>query len=231
MRNNRTQSIKKPALFAAIALVAGTGVAAGGSAVHSSNVSADTMPSQEMNVGHSAAAQDLRVKMNNLLSQHVTSSLDTTRAIIDGDQRQIVAAEETQRLNAEDLAAAVGSVYGDAAQSQFDALFKEHIEASNAYAMAEAAGDTNAKQMALDELYEYLDEISAFLSSAAPSLPQQDVYNLLKEHEELINKATDAYYRGDYVQSFQMEREALKQVSRIADALSSGIIAANPSKF
>lgn len=181
--------------------------------------------------GHSQAATDLRVGLNNLLAEHVTSSLNVTRAIASqAPQRNIDGAVEAQYANADALAAAVGSVYGGEAQAQFAGLFREHIVASNQYAMAVAVGDEAGKQAANAELREYLNELSSFFSSAT-GLPMQDVYGLLNEHEELINKSTDAYKAGDYVQSYQMEREALKQVGRIADALTGGIVMSLPERF
>lgn len=230
---------KKRTITAAVAAVAGTALAtSGGTAfamtTESQTQTTSTMPHTQsaMQHGQSQAAVDLRVTMNNLLREHVSSSLDVTRGLAGGaDQRKIDGAKEAQYANADALAAAVGSIYGGAAQAQFSELFREHIVESNKYAAAVGMGDDAAKQAAATELRVYLDDIATFFSTAIPGLPKQDVYGLLNEHEELINKATDAYKAGDYVQSFQMEREALKQVSRAADALSSGIIATQPNKF
>ena len=188
--------------------------------------------SQAMSGHSSQAAEDLRVTMNNLLREHVTVGLTATRSIVDGaPQSQINAAESAQLLNADALAQAVGSVYGGEAQASFSTLFKEHIEQSNRYAVAVANGDQNAKAMALTELQDYLHDIAAFFSGAIPGLQEQDAYGLLNEHEELVNKSIEAYKAGDFVQSYQMEREALKQISRAADMISAGIIATQPTKF
>jgi exosome complex RNA-binding protein Csl4 len=194
-----------------------------------------SMMTEPMHAEHkkkSQAAMDLRVGMNNLLREHVSTSLDVTRGLADqAPQAQIDGAMAAQYANADALAAAVGSVYGGAAQAQFSELFKEHITESNAYAQAVGNGDPVAKEAARVELQEYLTEIAAFFSGAIPGLQAQDVYGMLNEHEELINKSTEAYKAGDFVASYQLEREALKQISMAADALSSGIIATQPDKF
>lgn len=85
--------------------------------------------------------------------------------------------------------------------------------------------------MAVTELKEYLNDISVFFSGAIKDLPKNDVYALLEKHETLLNDSTDAYKAGDFTRSYELEREALTQVSTIADALSSGIVATKPELF
>ena len=177
------------------------------------------------------AAIDLRVGLNNLLREHVSVSLDATRAIAsESPQYQIEAANASQLANSDALAAAVGSVYGEDAQYQFSELFREHITESNNYAQAVADGDEEAKEAALMELQEYLNDIAGFLSGAT-GLPEDAVYNLLNEHEELINESTVAFNNGDYARSYEVERTALDQVSGIADTLAEAIVASKPDKF
>ncbi len=232
--------VNKFMVMAAIATVSGAGVLLSGASVgatqdphtQSSTSQHSMSQSQTGHAGQSQAAIDLRVGMNNLLREHVSTSLNVTRSVAGhAPQAQIDGAIAAQYANSDALSGAVGSVYGGEAQAQFSSLFREHIVTSNMYAAAVADGDEEAKQMANVELREYLHDIAAFFSGAIPGLQEQDVYGLLNEHEELINKSTDAFKAGDYVQSYQLEREALKQISRAADILSNGIIATQPAKF
>ncbi len=178
------------------------------------------------------ASIDLRVGLNNLLREHVTTNLTTNRSIVTGaSQAEIDAGVMTQIANADALAGAVGSVYGIDAQNQFSEMFKEHIVESNAIAIAVASGDENARAEANAELEEYLAEIATFFSTAIPVLPYDAVYGLLSEHEALINQSTEAAANGDFNLSYQLEAQALAQVSTIADALAQGIIATQPSMF
>lgn len=180
----------------------------------------------------SQAAIDLRVGLNNLLREHVTSNIAVNRSIASGaPQEEIAAGMDYQLTNSDSIAAAVGSVYGIEAEAQFSEMFREHIVESNNYAMAVAAGDEAAKEMANAELQEYLVEIATFFSTAIPVLPYEDVYALLSEHENLINQSTEAFKYGDYSGSYHLEAQALTQVSGIADALASGIVATQPDKF
>ncbi len=180
----------------------------------------------------SQAAVDLRVGLNGLLREHVTTNLSTNRSIVsDAPQKQIDAGMKAEMANTEGLAKAVGSIYGKEAQAQFLTLFNEHIVESNAIAQAVAAGDMDAKAEATVELEEYLGDITTFFSTAIPVLPYDAVYELLSEHEKLINESTEAFSKGDYEASYALEAKALVQVSTIADALASGIVTTQPDKF
>jgi hypothetical protein len=180
----------------------------------------------------SQAAIDLRVGLNNLLAEHVTTNLTVNRSIADGaSDAEIEGGMQGQLANSDALSAAVGSIYGADAQAQFSEMFREHIVESNAYAMAVADGDESAKEAATAELQEYLEELATFFSTAIPGLPQEDVYALLNEHEELINASTEAFKAGDYNLSYQLEHDALTQVATIADALAAGIVRTQPDSF
>lgn len=177
-------------------------------------------------------AADLRVTLNNLLREHVSSSLDVTRAIVAGaDQNELDGALSAQTANAVAVAGAVGSVFGEDAEKKITPMFVDHIEQSNNYARAVQNGDNSAKQKAQAELNEYLKDISAFFAGAIPSLDEATVNKLLSEHESLLNRSAEAYNAGNFKQSYSLEREALTQVSTISDALAKGIVAAQPKKF
>lgn len=89
---------------------------------------------------------ELRVGMNNLLREHVSSSLVVTRNIVDGKPQDVVdASVAAQMANAGDIATAVGMVYGEEAKEKITGLFVDHIKESNKYAVAIAAGDETPK--------------------------------------------------------------------------------------
>ncbi len=237
MNYQPTNSIKKQGTIVAAAMIMGLVVAGTGAsnamAMEASTSATESSQAQPaMGNQNSQAAVDLKVAMNGLLREHVSSSLNVTRSIVGGEsERQINGAMEAQYANSDALAAAVGSIYGGDAQAQFSTLFREHIVESNKYAKAVAAGDRSAAEAANIELKEYLADISNFFVGAIPGLKYNEVYGLLNEHEELINKSTDAFKAGDFVQSYQMEREALKQISIASNALSTGIVATQPNLF
>ena len=178
------------------------------------------------------AATDLRKALNSLLRDHVTTNLTVNRAIVSGaSEATINQAELAQFANTASLAAAIESIYGAPAAAQFSEMFNEHIAESNNFARAAAAGDEAAKALALVELQEYLAEITTFFTTAIPVLPYNAVYGLLLEHETLINQSTEALINGNFGQSKKFEQQALRQISVIADALASGIVATQPTLF
>lgn len=180
----------------------------------------------------SQASIDLRNGLNILLQEHVTTNLTVNRSIAAGaTQAEIDASIQAQIANSDAISAAIGSIYGAEAEAQFSEMFLEHIEESNNFAIAVAAGDEAAKVEANIELQEYLEEIAVFFSTAIPVLSEEAVYGLLLEHETLINLSTETFASGNTGQSKKFERQALRQISVIADALASGIIETQPDKF
>lgn len=212
----------------ALAIGGTAGYAIGMNMDETSNASGNNNSSQQASVTTKAA--DLRVGLNNLLREHVSVSLDVTRDIVD-DSPDLAASKAAQAANAGAIATAVGNIYGEKAQAQITELFVDHIEQSNAYAAAVEAGDEAAKKAALAELREYLHEIAVFFSGAIEGLPEDTVYALLEEHETLLNDSITAYTAGNFERSYELEREALTQVSGIADALAKGIVETKPDMF
>lgn len=182
------------------------------------------------NTTSSSKSSDLRVGLNNLLREHVSVSLAVTRDIVDGSTH-LEASKAAQTANAVDVAKAVGSVYGEEAQAKITPMFVDHIEQSNNYAAAVAAGDQMAKDAAVVELKEYLEDIAGFFSGAISTLPKDAVYGLLETHENLLNESIDAYKAGDYQKSYDLERQALAQAGSIGDALAKGIVETQPDMF
>lgn len=231
MNENTPKSMIAIAAIVALVLGGGIGYAAGASGSQYENTSSNANV-QTSAKEPSAPAANLRVGMNNLLREHVSTSLDVTRNITDkSPQADVDASIAAQMANAGEIAAVVGSVYGKEAQAQITEMFVEHIEESNKYAQAVASGDESAKAAALTELKEYLKEISAFFSGAINNLPEDTVYALLEEHENLLNQSVEAYAQGDFARSYELERKALTQISAVADALANGIVATKPDSF
>ncbi len=178
------------------------------------------------------AAKDLRVTLTTLLQEHVTTNLDVNRSIASGaSDAEISAAIEGQVANSNSLSVAVGSIYGPEAAAQFSTLFLEHIEESNNFAVAVAAGDEGAKALANEELQEYLVDIANFFSGAIPVLPTDAVYGLLLEHETLMNESTEAVVNQNFGQSKKIEQQAIKQITVVAEALTAGIVETQPQLF
>lgn len=186
------------------------------------------MTSQEQ----STKEADLRVALNNLLREHVTSSLVVTRNIVDGaPAAKIDGAKAAQTANAVAIANAVGSIYGQDAQTAITTPFVEHITQSNNYAQAVADGNMAAQESSLTALRAELRKVATVFNSVIPSLPTDTLYEALSAHEDLLNQAAVEYKAGNFEKAYALENEALVQISGGAEALAGGIVKSKPDMF
>jgi len=188
--------------------------------------------SSSMSMSTTTKAADLRATLNNLLREHVTTNLTVSYNIIDNaPMTKMQASLDAQTANAVAIANAVGSVYGDEAKTAVTAPFVEHLTQSNNYAKAVHAGDAAAEATSLTALQASLRDVANVFNSVIPSLSSDTLYGALNEHETLMNKVAMAYQAGDYTMAYQLEAEALTQISGGADAIAGGIVAAKPELF
>jgi hypothetical protein len=220
-------------IMVVVAIVAALGV---GTLV-GSMVGMNTQKSDQSNVPATSMAADssaakLRVDMNNLLREHVSTSLTVTRNIVDNaSEDKIAGAKIAQTANAVAIAKAVGSIYGEGAQSAITPPFVEHIAQSNNYAVAVKDGDMAAQETSLNALRAELRKVADVFHSVIPSLDSNTLYDALNAHEELLNQAAVEYQKGNFEKAYALENEALVQISGGADALTTGIIASKPDMF
>jgi len=195
------------------------------------NESSMSGTSQSMSSPKTKAA-DLRVTMNNLLREHVSTSLTVTRSIVDqAPEEKLQGAVDAQTANAVAIANAVGSVYGDEAKTAITAPFVDHIMQSNNYAKAVEAGDMAAQETSLVALRADLRKVADVFNSVIPSLSSDTLYDALNAHENLLNESIREYKAGNFAKAYELESQALTQISGGADALTGGIIESKPDMF
>ena len=140
------------------------------------------------------------------MQEHVTTKVEVNRSIAAGASKaEIDAGIQAQIANSDSILAAIGSICGAGAEIAFSDIFSEHIEESNNSAIAVAAGDKAAKELANEELREYLVGIASFFNGAIPVLSYAAVCGLLLEHENLINQSTEAFATDNSGQSKKFE--------------------------
>ena len=175
---------------------------------------------------------DLRVGLNNALREHVTSSLTVTRNIVDGASvDKIAGAKAAQTANAVAIATTVGDIYGKEAQDAITTPFVEHITQSNNYAQAVANNDSMAQATALTALRAELRKVATIFNSVIPSVPADALYDALSAHEDLLNQAAVEYKAGNFAKAYQLENDALVQISGGAEVLATGIVESKPDMF
>jgi len=218
-------------LTAVIAVVLALGLGILGGYMIGNNMK-DMDSDESASTGQTVKQADLRVALNGLLREHVTSSLVVTRNIVDGaSQQKIDGAKAAQTANAVAIATAVGSIYGDEAKTAITTPFVEHITQSNNYAQAVADGDTMAQATALTALRAELRKVATVFNSVIPSLPVDTLYDALSAHEDLLNQAAVEYKAGNFEKAYELENEALVQISGGAEALAGGIVESKPDMF
>lgn len=219
-----------------VAMVVGVAIAlvVGGAAGYmiSDNMKSDNNMNSQTMASTTTKSADLRVTMNNLLREHVTTSLTVTRGIVDGmPADKLKGAEAAQTANAVAIATAVGSIYGDDAKAAITTPFVEHIVQSNAYAQAVASNNMDGQATALTALRVELRKVADVFHSVIPSVSSDDLYAALNTHEELLNQSATEYKAGNFEKAYMLEMDALTQISGGAEVLSTGIIAAKPDMF
>ena len=197
------------------------------------NMSSDSNNTQNVaSVSTKTKAADLRSTLEGLLREHVSSSLTVTRNIVDGaPEAKLQGSIDAQTANAVAIANAVGSVYGNDAKTAITAPFVDHIMQSNAYATATANGDTAAQATSLAALQVDLHKVADVFHSVIPSLSSDTLYMALNQHEGLLNDSITEYKNGNFQKSYELENQALTQISGGADALAEGIVASKPDMF
>lgn len=175
-------------------------------------------------------AGDLRLTLDRLLGEHTVLAVTAMRAGVSeaADQE---AARDALDANTDDLAAAIGSIYGGAAGDAFVDVWSTHTDAYLDYVTSTLDGDTDGQQAAIDSLAEYRTEFSDFLADANPELSEAALRDLLAHHTAQLVDQVDAFAAGDYEQAYGIAREAFAHAFDIGDALALAIAAQFPGMF
>ena len=177
------------------------------------------------------AGSDLRVALNQLLAEHATLAASATGAALAGRKKEFASAADALDQNSQELAAAVGSVYGKDAGDAFLPLWRKHIGFFVDYTMAKASGSKKKQDKAVNDLLLYAEDFGAFLSSANPNLPKEAVAELVKSHIVGLKDVVDAQAAKNSKLTYQKIREAAHHMQMIADPLAAAITTQFPDKF
>lgn len=177
------------------------------------------------------AGVDFRTALDQLLQEHLFLTTFATDAAIGGRTDEFNAAAAAVGDNGKDLGAAIQSIYGDDAQTQFNDIWTAHIGFFVDYTTAVATGDDAAKATAdgnLDTIY--TPQFAAFLASAT-GLPEDTLAALTADHVATTEAVIDAQGAGDVSAAAGSDRTAGMHMRMIGDPLAQAIVAAMPDKF
>ncbi|KAA0956399.1 copper amine oxidase [Planococcus sp. ANT_H30] len=182
-------------------------------------------------VSTTTPAAELRIALDTTLTEHAFLAVEAMRKGVDGAE-DFDQAAGALLANADDLSAAVGSVYGEEGAAQFDEVWKSHIGYFVDYVTATAEDNQEGKDQALAELEKYKVEQSKFFDTATGGLlPAAAVQEGLDVHVDQLIMAFDAYVAGDFEKAYSLERESIQHMSMFAESLSIAITTQFPDKF
>lgn len=229
------KSIVRPTGAAAIAVVAALGLAAGGSV-------AMTTPTDPTAPGHDSSAHTtepvaadidpvvFHQAMRALWVDHVTwTRLYIVSAVAELPDLDATAGRLLQ--NQDDIGAAVGSFYGDAAGVALAELLREHILVAADLVEAAKAGDGDVVATQSDRWYANADEIATFLASANPAWPFEAVREMMRTHLDQTVTEVTARLTEDWDADIAAYDEIRLHILAMADVLATGIIEQFPDRF
>ncbi|MEL3973566.1 copper amine oxidase [Rossellomorea oryzaecorticis] len=191
----------------------------------------DQYPDKFENTMAVTPAADLRATLNHLLTEHAALATMAMQNGIDGSE-DFDASVNALNANTEALSAAIASVYGEEAGTQFKEMWSNHIGFFVDYVKATGAEDEAAKKEALQNLDNYRADFSKFLETATDGRLKSDALSEgLQMHVDQLVGAFDSYAAGDYEKSFEDIRMAYEHMLNPAKGLSSAIVDQYPDKF
>lgn len=179
------------------------------------------------------AGSSLRAALTGLLIQHVAATAFVVQtAVANGGNLtvpEVKGAIAALGDNTDQLGAAIGSVYGSAAQTEFLKLWRAHIGYFVNYTLGVATHDTAKVATAQKDLNGYISQFSTFIAGAT-KLPASAVAADLKGHVSTLETAINAIVAGSPNASTDLQA-AENHMAGTAAVLSQGIAASMPSKF
>lgn len=179
----------------------------------------------------SMSRSDLRATLNTLLQEHIFLAANATGAALGGRTPEFQAAAGALDGNSQDIARAIGSVYGADAGTAFLNLWRRHIGFVVDYTTGVAKNDKAAQDKAVGALVQYTQDFGAFLAGANPNLPKDAVAGLVKTHVLTLKDVIDAQATKDQVKAYAALRTAGMHMSMIANPLADAIAKQFPDKF
>ncbi|MCW2956221.1 MAG: uncharacterized protein JWO69_1090, partial [Thermoleophilia bacterium] len=157
----------------------------------------------------------LRITLDRLLGEHMILASNATQKALLGS-KDVEAALGALEANTTELSGAIGSVYGDDAESAFQEQWAAHNGLFVNYTTAVAKDDAKGKASAVKGLGEYQEEFGAFLAEAT-GLPAGAVQEQLGIHVTHTAKGVDAFAAKDYATAYQQQRIGFDHMFAVGD--------------
>lgn len=175
----------------------------------------------------------LRAALTGLLIQHVAATAFVVQtAVANGGNTsapEVKGAISALNANTDHLGAAIGSVYGSAAQQQFLKLWRAHIGFFVNYTLGTATHNATQVATAQKDLQGYETQFSQFVAGAT-KLPAAAVASDLQGHVQTLETAIDDIVSGSPAEGSAVMM-AEDHMAGTAAVLAKGIASSMPSKF
>lgn len=176
-------------------------------------------------------AADLRATLDQLLSEHFVLATTYMMKAYDEAPDQDAVWEKLDQ-NAVDMTPAIASIYGEEAAQQFEDIFRGHNDYADGFVKAAKNNDEEARQMAEQEVDEFVNEFGSFLATATEGeLSEDAAKKVLAAHEEDVLNVFDHYVNEEYEQAYQAFRDGFHRMFDISKALSTAIVTQMPDQF
>lgn len=175
-------------------------------------------------------AIDLRITLDRLLGEHVYLAAIAMRARL-GTSGNLPAAADALAANSAELAATIGAIYGEGAETAFAGLWNDHTGLYLDYVAGAAEGDDAARQASLAGLRQYRSDFSDFLAGANPLLDAAGLESLLEMHTEHLIEQVGEYDEGDYAAAYETLRQAYEHSGELSAGLAGAIADQFPRLF
>jgi hypothetical protein len=145
------------------------------------SVPANTMAHEKGVVYYTKSAVDLQNAMRQLWEEHIVYTRGFIVSALAGLEDTGKVAERLLR-NQDDIGNAIKPIYGEEAGKKLAALLRDHILIAADIVTAAKKGDNDGVANGQKRWAANADDITAFLSSANPNWPVQDLRNMLYMH-------------------------------------------------
>lgn len=220
-------------VVAVVTLVIGLAVGGGvGYAVSHNNDKNNSSSSTSTSKPSSATkAADLRANLVELGVEHMDLTYSTVASTLNGSPSAKADGADLYK-NGQEIAAAVGSVYGKDAENTVNKVWKLHLDEFVKYAVAASKHDDAGKKAALAAIDAgYTKPLAAYLANANPNLPKDVLYKSLKGHVDMTAVMIDDEASGNFTAATALREKSADHLKDLFSTLAGGIVQQFPDKF